>query len=317
MIRSRRLLLAIVATAAMIGRCASPLPQPDYLGQPLPGLVPELFAPGIVSTDAIELNGVLSADGREFYFTRVVEGLDTMHQMTRVDGQWGAARELMLFPDHRRVESADMVLSSDGQELYFLASYDRAGTGPTANYDLWISRRENGGWTLAELLGPPISTAAHEFYPVLGADGSLYFNSNRSGEDAIYRSQRRPDGRFDAPVKFGPSTVAVDAGDMALAPDESYLVMTAGPFPGSRGLGDVHVSFRRADGSWSDLIRLDDTINTPDHEWCPMVTRDGRYLFFSRLRGPAGPPWAASTVGDVYWVDARILDKYRPTATTR
>jgi hypothetical protein len=317
-------LLTITVTAAMFAGCAgddgqgaasarpAPLLQPAYLGQPVPGPTPERFAPGVVSTDAIELNGVFSPDGREFYFTRIVEGLDTMHQMTLVESTWGDARELMLFPDSRRVESADMVLSSDGQALYFLASYDRAGTGPAANYDLWVSRRVNGAWAMAELLGPPISTAANELYPVLGIDGSLYFNSDREGGDAIYRAPRRPDGRFDAPVRFGPSTVTLDAGDMALAPDESYLIMTAGPFPGARGLGDVHVSFRRPDGSWSDLIRLDDTINTPDHEWCPMVTPDGKYLFFSRLRGPAGPPWAASTLGDVYWVDARVLDKYRP-----
>src|SRR5262245_64730542 len=55
------------------------LPKTPYLGQPVPGLTPELFAPGIVSTEAIELNGVFSPDGREFYFTRVVDGLDTMH----------------------------------------------------------------------------------------------------------------------------------------------------------------------------------------------------------------------------------------------
>jgi hypothetical protein len=72
------------------------------------------------------------------------------------------------------------------------------------------------------------------------------------------------------------------------------------------------VSFRRGDGSWTDLVRLDGTINTPDHEWCPMVTPDGKYLFFSRLGGPPGPPWEPGTVADVFWVDARILDQYRP-----
>jgi hypothetical protein len=121
-------LLAIAATVAMFAGCAggndgpgaaepagsrsaqpASLPQRPYLDQPVPGLTPERFAPGIVSTDAIELNGVFSADG---------------------------------------------------QELYFLASYDRAGTGPAANYDLWFSRRVNGAWAIAELLGPPISTAA-------------------------------------------------------------------------------------------------------------------------------------------------------------
>jgi hypothetical protein len=36
-----------------------------------------------VSTDAIELNGVFSPDQREFYFTRVVNGVDTMYQAVR------------------------------------------------------------------------------------------------------------------------------------------------------------------------------------------------------------------------------------------
>ena len=45
---------------------------PMYLGQQPPGETPEPFAPGIVNTDAIELNGVFSPDGREFFFTRVI-----------------------------------------------------------------------------------------------------------------------------------------------------------------------------------------------------------------------------------------------------
>ena len=44
-------------------------PNLPYLGQPVPGLTPQRFAPGIDSTDAIELNAVFSADAREFYFT--------------------------------------------------------------------------------------------------------------------------------------------------------------------------------------------------------------------------------------------------------
>lgn len=300
------------ASPATVETAAPPLVP--YLGQATPGLTPERFAPGVVSTDAIELNSVFSPDGHEFYFTRIVEGLDTMHQVTFVDGKWGEVRPLMLFPDRVRVESADMVLSSDGQELYFLARYDRAGTGPTPNYDFWMSRRVSGTWTTAELVGPPISTAANEYYPALGSDGSLYFVSDRDGVTRLYKAQRRADGSFDAPAPFGPSTEGLVAGDTALAPDESYLLMTPG-LPASGGRGDLHVSFRRADGSWSELIRLDDTINTSDHEWCPMVTPDGKFIFFSRRKGLAGPPWAATTIGDVYWMDARVLESYRPPSS--
>ena len=177
----------------------------DYLGQPAPGLTPQRFAPGLVSTDAVELNGVFSPDGSEFYFTRIVDGLDTMHQIVRAGGAWGMPRQLLLFPNHTRVETDDMMLSADGQELYFLARYDRAGTGPKPNYDLWVSHRVNGEWATATLVGPPVSTAADELYPVLDAGGSLYFNSDRDGSFKIYRAARRPDGAFDPPVKFGPA----------------------------------------------------------------------------------------------------------------
>ena len=39
-----------------------------YLGQKPPGLTPEPFAPGIVSTDDWQVNGVFTPDMKEFYF---------------------------------------------------------------------------------------------------------------------------------------------------------------------------------------------------------------------------------------------------------
>ena len=45
-----------------------PVLRGDYLGQDPPGLSPELFASGIVSTNENDLNAVFSSDGREFYF---------------------------------------------------------------------------------------------------------------------------------------------------------------------------------------------------------------------------------------------------------
>jgi len=296
-----------------------------YLGQPLPGLTPQRFAPGIVCTDAIELNGVFSPDGREFYFTRLVGGVDTdtMHRITFTNGKWGQPKELLLFPNQARVESADMVLSADGQELYFLARYPLAGTGEKPNYDLWVSRRVNGEWSQANLLGPPISTAANELYPVFGADGSLYFSSDRAGglsrrepsgfSSDIYRSPRLPDASFGPPVNLEtPINSEYGTGDMSLAPDDSYLVISL-KRPGNLGRGDLYVSFRRPDGGWGEPVSLSDKINTEHHEWCPMVTPDGKYLFFSRWFGET---WETATGGDVYWVDVRILDQFRPAKPT-
>jgi hypothetical protein len=39
-----------------------------------------------------------------------------------------------------------------------------------------------------------------------------------------------------------------------------------------------------------------------------MMTPDGKYLFFSRRWGAT---WEETTAGDVFWVDARVLDRFR------
>jgi hypothetical protein len=46
-----------------------------YLGQKPPGMTPEIFAPGIVSSpEFIDFKGAFSPDGREYYFYRHVVG---------------------------------------------------------------------------------------------------------------------------------------------------------------------------------------------------------------------------------------------------
>ena len=175
-------------------------PSP-YFGQPLPTVLPERFAPGVVSTDdAIELNGVFAPDLKEFFFARLVAGGQTMFHSELVDGVWTVPRELLLFPGQTRAVADDMALSPDGRELYFLGSHP-GGVGAT---DIWRSRRVDGKWSTAEVLLPPINTNAGEVYPVVVGDGSLYFTSSRAGgigpRSSLYRAQRLKDGSFAPPL---------------------------------------------------------------------------------------------------------------------
>jgi hypothetical protein len=282
-----------------------------YFGQPVPGLVPERFAPGVVSTDAIELNGVFTPDFREFFFARLIDGIQTMHHSVLEDGGWTAPRPLLLFPRGMRAVADDMAVSQDGQELFFLGNHPHPHDGGVRSADIWVSRRSGGAWATAEVLPSPISTPASEVYPVVVADGSLYFTSRRPGgpgENNLYRAQRLPDGGFAEPVLVpAPINGEYGVGDTYVAPDESYMVLTSRR-PGGFGSGDLYVSFRQPDGGWTEPANLGETINTDQIDYCPMVTPDGRYLFFSRRRGS----WAEAVSGDVYWVDVRILDRFRP-----
>jgi hypothetical protein len=133
-----------------------------YLGQPLPALSPERFAPGVVSTDAIELNGVFTPDLTEFFFARLIDGVQTMHHSVLVDGAWSAPRPLVLFPGESRAVADDMTVSPDGRELYFLGIHPHPRAAGVPSTDIWRSRRIDGKWSTAEVKATPISTEAGE-----------------------------------------------------------------------------------------------------------------------------------------------------------
>lgn len=305
-------------------------PEMRYLAQTPPGTTAELFAPGVVSTETVELNSVFSPDGREFFFTRLIEGQSEsagypgktrpiLFHMLYEDGAWSEVRPLMLFPDASDAWTADMTISPDGQLLYFMGPHPVDAEGKRSDLNLWVSQRTDDGWSIAEPLPAPVNSEANEIYSSVVADGSLYFTSNRpgglaEGRSDLYRAQRLVDGGFEEPVNVGaPVNSESGTGDTFVAPDESYMVITT-TRPGGYGGGDLYVSFRNADGSWGEPVNLGPDVNSEDLDYCPMVTPDGKYLFFSRRKSdPPGSGWPNVAEGDVYWVDASVIERLRPT----
>jgi len=283
-----------------------------YLGQAPPGSTPVRFAPDVVSTPAIEINGVFRPDFREFFFARRVGDVFTLFRSTLNGTRWSAPQALSIFPGGASGVAVDMAYSPDGRELYFLGRF-KPGVPPNeAPLDIWVTRYKDGRWATAEVVPAPISTDAFEGYPTVVADGSLYLASDRPGglgRSDIYRARRRPDGGFDAPVNLGaPVNSTATEGDTFASPDERYLIITAARDDGF-GKADLYVSFRAADGRWGPPVNLGNTINTADTEFCPMVTPDGRYLFFSRKYG--GDTWETTTDAEVFWVDMAVVERLR------
>jgi Tol biopolymer transport system component len=312
-----RLGLAVAAVAVWTagtghGLTQTIAPAVRYLGQTPPGTTPSRFAPGIVSTSAIEINAAFRPDFREFFFARQVDGVFTLFRSTLTGSAWSAPEPLSIFPGGAPGVAVDMAYSPDGRELFFLGRF-KPGVPPLESpLDIWVTRQRDGRWTSAETVPEPVSTDAVEIYPTVVADGSLYFVSDRPGGHGrtdIYRAQRGADGRFGTPVNIGsPPNSNDDEGDTFVSPDERYLIFGSSRRAGV-GRGDLYVSFRAGDGGWGPAIHLGATINTPDHEFCPMVTPDGRYLFFSRTYG--GGTWPTTTDADVFWVDMAVVERLK------
>ena len=273
-----------------------------YLGQQPPGTTPEVFAPGLISLDGErELNAVFSPNSRIFMFTRSVDGVFKMFfSYLRDDGTWQEPRMAApskTYPGHR---DADMAFSPAGDWVYFISDRPLPGYS-LERYNVWRSQVSRHGLLTPEPLGPVINGPDHELYPLLVADGSLYFSAAREdslgGRDS-YRSQFE-DGEFGEPVNLGPGINSTnDEGDIYVSPDETYIIHVSANRPDGFGGGDLYVSFREADGSWGDGINMGETINSAELDYCPMVTPDGKYLFFTQG-------------DDIMWVDAAIIDTYR------
>ena len=285
-----------------------------YMGQTPPGVTPVLFAPGLVNTEAIELNGVFSPEGHEFFFTRIVDDVFTMHRSVLGNDGWSRPRPVHPYAGGERVMAVDMAYSTDGQELYFLG---RGSTdlvpGEHNGLNLWVSERKGDGWSTARVVPPPVSTEHPESYPCTVSDGSLYFSSRRPGGHGasdIYRAQRLADGTFAEPINVGlPINTEHSEGGYIRCAGRELPDRHLGSPRRVRPRRSVHLLPRRKTEIGARPVNLGESINSEQVDFCPMVTPDGKYLFFSRRWGAS---WDETTRGEVFWVDARVLDRLTP-----
>jgi hypothetical protein len=298
-----------------------------FLGQSPPGADPEVFAPGVISTGMSELNSVFTPDGKEFYYA-VDIGLDWVIMVSReVDGGWTEPVSALFTRGHSGV---DLCVSKDNQRLFYCSNRSRTGgVTPEDNVDIWyVDRLADGTWSEPTNLAV-VNSDTHEFYPTLTDDGTLYFLSGREGGvggSDIYRSTL-VDGQYQDPVNLGPViNSAGNEGDAFVSPDESFLIFVSRGHPAGPDGGSLFISFRGADDSWSTPRALGSVMKADRSDFCPMLSPDGRFLFFSsarpRLEDESGlVSWstlqeAQSRPGngntDIYWVDAGILDALKP-----
>jgi hypothetical protein len=230
-----------------------PLLEGPYLGQSPPGLSPHVFAPGIVSTDANELNSVFSPDGREFFFTKQLQGGEYAMMFTRQEGdRWSEPAVARFSGEHPDV---DMCYSLDGDTLFFCSTRPLTKGGDRVEgYQIWMVSRSSSGWGEPQNLGSRVNSGERQIYPSVTLDGTLYFQARRPsgyGESDLYKS-RYENGVYQEPENLGDViNTEHNEGDVLIAPDESFLVVSSRR-PDGYGEGDLYVSFRRDDGIWTE-----------------------------------------------------------------
>ena len=259
---------------------------------PLPQ--PRLFAEGVLATADDEMDAGFAPDGRTVYFTKdhIGQRLGVIVS-SHFDGARWSQPEVVSFSG--RYTDYDPFVTADGSRLFFSSNRPVSGGGKK-DFDIWVAERAGNGWGEPRNLGAPINTLQDEFYPTVAADGTLYFSSTRpdtKGRSDIYRSRFR-NGAFEAPENLGDAinTSATEV-DSAIAPDQSFIVFAGIGRPDDLGGGDLYLS-RNINGAWTPATHIGAGVNSPSREYCPSISPDGRYFFFTSFRGfgdsvPAAP----------------------------
>ncbi len=247
-----------------------------YLGQKPPGSTPEVFAPGIVSTELYELFSAFTPDMKEFYFVRYdADDKPSMIFYKYEDDQWSKS---ITGP-----KVGEPFISPDGKTMHLGSRY---------------MERTNTGWSDLKSLEAPFKDMR---IMRLTASSKDTFFFDTAGEEPIRYSLLVNDERGE------PKTLNIDLGKHNahpwITPDESYLIWDDQRKEGYGG-ADLYISFRKQDGSWGPSINLGDKINSERSDSYPTITPDGKYLLFNRNINKDNV--------DIYWVDTSFIEILRP-----
>ncbi len=276
-----------------------------YFGQIPPGTTPEIFAQGTITTN-LTCHGspIFSPNGNEVYWTIIEGDLYKTLSSKIVDGFWTAPAVDPLFQG----EDYNPFLSTDGSKIYFKSQrYYQVG-GYTL-YGMWVSEKVNDNWSSPVPVGAPFSSGSQSAQGSITDDGTIYFALNNyysgKGKHDIYRS-KLVNGNYTTPENLGDQiNTSEDEWEPYIAPDESFMIFGIYARPDASGPGDLHISFRKIDGSWTESISMGDKINSDKTENFPTVSPDGKYLFFVSDRDNN------DYHSKVYWVDTSIIEELK------
>ena len=260
-----------------------PVLSGPYLGQKPPGLTPEIFAPGIISTpEKNEFCASFSPNGMEFYFNR---GMKIMVCLLK-DGQWSSPEPVSFsagLPAH------EAHITYDNKKIFWGWFKD--------GYGIYYSDRILDGWSEAKSAG----MEGRGFSVTSDSSGQLFITKSGPGMIPVIARVATKEGVFIDMIAIAGevnNTVGVEnakgfrnMSHPGISPDGSYMLFDC------NGGSHLWITFRKADGTWSEAVDL--SKHGIGREFgIPTVSRDGKYIFFSGN-------------GDIYWVSVKIIEDLR------
>ena len=274
-------IILFITVFLLVSLYSSPSAQnkPPYSSdKPIP--IPIIFEEGIISTPNV-FGSTFTPDGMTFYFAKydtVARKASIMKSIFK-DGKW-LAPEIAEFSGE--YFEGDPSISPDGSKIFYWSVRPKNDeTRSTGAANLWMAEKTNDGFGNPIFLGDKLKIS-NGGAPSISSNGTMYFFTDIKGvtkkRDICKADIFNPDSvQF---VRLG-EEINSDSNDYDpyVAPDESCIIFTS-ERAGGFGKGDLYISYK-INGTWSKPVNLGDKINSSSNDYCPFVSPDGKYFFFT------------------------------------
>jgi outer membrane protein OmpA-like peptidoglycan-associated protein len=204
-----------------------------------------------------------------------------------VASQLKAQKENMGKAINSKGQEVAPIIAPDGKTLYFTRNNFEGNIGSPARQDVWYSTlNEQGQWTDAANIGPPINNTGENAATSISADGKTLYLINEYGADGSmyfgFSRSFKTKGGWGLPrtVRITNLIKTAKTFEISVSPFENVLIMAVENLD-SEGGKDLYVSFLQKDNSWSEPRSLGNVINTADNEGTPFLALDNKTLYFS------------------------------------
>lgn len=208
----------------------------------------------------------------------------------------------------------------DGRRIYFSSNRPANAADTTGDYDIWYVEKTNAGWGKPVHAGFTINSPKNEFYPSVTKSGNIYFTTEfeqGKGKEDIVVSEWK-DGTYQPPQSLGEAINSKGYEYNAFVdPNEKFIIFTGDGRKENIGRGDLYISKKDEKGEWLAAKNIGAIINSKSIDYCPYVSPDGKYPFFTSARSTQKTPFktrktftdlqkllqsAGNGLEDIYWI---------------
>jgi WD40 repeat protein len=277
----------------------------QYFGQKFPGSVPELFGKGIIPTSHdLHSCPVFSRDGKIVFWRVMNSGNENGVYFSQwTDKSWSVPQKAPFIETNDQYNN-DVPYFSPSSALLYLTS-DRPYENQEQKKRIWYTKRENGTWIEPKLFEKinPKNVMLHWQFSI-SRNNTFYLtgmSKDGTGSYEIFKAELLNENymieKLDSPINSKDSDICP-----FIAPDESYLIFCSSNRDEGYGKTDLYICFKTLNGAWSAPLNMGAKINSTSQDWCPIVSNDGKYLFFTSFRNGNC---------NAYWVDSDIIEELR------